>query len=450
MANNSSCSASGCSRESCEGCPSAQGGPQDLRAPMNAHSHVKHVIGVISGKGGVGKSSVTAMLAVYLRRQGYRVGVLDADITGPSIPHLFGAERIGGVKDEEMYPAETVTGIRIMSINLLLEDEGQPVLWRGPILGNVLQQFWSEVVWGELDYLLEQLCREARARDMRSMAVTFDRHPREVVQEGWHPLLLTTLDEKCTLLAETGIDTLVVLRFDEAMAALTARRFMDDVLRTKLNVELLLTGYDNRFGHDRRETFDDYVRYGREMGIEVVCAEALRADTGAVPALREGREDSSCDVGRAFSSSLVRRLLAEGDVGEAARCLGRCYTIQGRVVHGERKGHDLGFPTANLQPCDPQKLIPARGAYAVEAILADGTRHHAMTNIGMRPTFNGEQQTLETNIFDIAADLYGQPLVLSFVARLRDEVLFPSPEALAAQLSLDCQKAKQILSNLNL
>ncbi len=156
MATNNSCSSSGCSRESCEGCPSAQGGQgvQDLHAPMNAHSNIKHVIGVISGKGGVGKSTTTAMLAVYLREQGYRVGILDADITGPSIPRLFGVKQIGGVKDEEMYPAETVTGIRIMSINLLLEEEGQPVLWRGPILGNVLQQFWSEVAWGELDYLL--------------------------------------------------------------------------------------------------------------------------------------------------------------------------------------------------------------------------------------------------------------------------------------------------------
>ncbi len=156
MATNNNCSSSGCDRESCEGCPSAQGGQdaRDLRAPMNAHSKISHVIGIVSGKGGVGKSTTTAMLAVYLHQQGYRVGILDADITGPSIPRLFGVKEIGGVRNEEMIPAETVTGIRIMSINLLLEEEGQPVLWRGPILGNVLQQFWSEVAWGELDYLL--------------------------------------------------------------------------------------------------------------------------------------------------------------------------------------------------------------------------------------------------------------------------------------------------------
>ena len=145
------CSNTSCTRESCEGCPSKQ---QDFRAPMNGSSRVKHVIGVISGKSGVGKSSVTAMMAVKLRQLGYRVGILDADITGPSIPRMFGVDQIPGLKGEEMLPAVTDTGIEIMSINLLMEDETQPVIWRGPVLGTVIKQFWSEVVWGELDYLL--------------------------------------------------------------------------------------------------------------------------------------------------------------------------------------------------------------------------------------------------------------------------------------------------------
>ena len=286
-------------------------------------------------------------------------------------------------------------------------------------------------------FLLEQLREEACTRGMKSMAITFDRHPREVVQEGWHPQLLTVLEEKCTLLGETGIDVLVVLSFDKTLATLTARQFMSDVLRRRLGVDLLLTGYDNRFGHDRRETFDDYMRYGREMGIEVICADALRAVTGPTP---------TC--GLAFSSSLVRQFLAKGDVSAAAECLGRYYSISGHVVHGEHKGHDLGFPTANLLPDAPQKLIPARGAYAVEAMLADGSRHHAMTNIGTRPTFHGEEQTLETHIFDFTRDIYGQPLTLTFVTRLRDETTFPSPEALASQLAEDRQQAKLILSKL--
>ncbi len=146
------CSNTSCDRESCEGCPSRENA--DFSVPMNAKSRIAHVIGIISGKGGVGKSSVTALLAVALRREGYRVGILDADITGPSIPHLFGAQDVPGTDGEDILPAETATGIKLISINLLLEDTTSPVIWRGPVLIGVIRQFWSDVVWGELDYLL--------------------------------------------------------------------------------------------------------------------------------------------------------------------------------------------------------------------------------------------------------------------------------------------------------
>lgn len=288
------------------------------------------------------------------------------------------------------------------------------------------------------------------------MAVTFDRHPRQVVQTGWQPQLLTTLDEKVTLLEQTGIDQVVVLPFGSTMAALTARQFMADVLREGLHVELLLTGYDNRFGHNREETFDDYKRYGRELGMEVVCARRLTVGEGAAQPL--GQEET------VFSSSMARQLLARGDVEGAAQCLGRCYSISGRVVHGEQNGHALGFPTANLMPDDPMKLIPARGAYAVVVDCNAGNAtpgsvfgrakrhsrapHYGMTNIGMRPTFHGERLTLETNIFDTVSDLYGQVLRIEFVARLRDEMPFPSPEALAQQLAQDREQALKLLTRL--
>ena len=123
-------------------------------AETNAFTHVKHVIGIVSGKGGVGKSSVTSGLAVELNRQGYRVGILDADITGPSIPRMFGVKRIPGMQGELMLPAETETGIRLLSLNLLIEEEEEPVIWRGPAIAGVVKQFWTDVAWGELDYLL--------------------------------------------------------------------------------------------------------------------------------------------------------------------------------------------------------------------------------------------------------------------------------------------------------
>ncbi len=146
------CNNPSCDKESCEGCPSR--GAADFSAPMNAKSRIAHVIGIISGKGGVGKSSVTALLAVALRREGYRVGILDADVTGPSIPHLFGVREIPGTDGEDILPAETATGIKLISVNLLLEDITSPVIWRGPVLASVIKQFWTDVVWGELDYLL--------------------------------------------------------------------------------------------------------------------------------------------------------------------------------------------------------------------------------------------------------------------------------------------------------
>jgi len=127
--------------------------PQDLRAPANPHSNVKKVIAVVSGKGGVGKSTITASLAVAMERRGKKVGILDADITGPSIPKAFGLhERLTG-GDEGMYPARTQTDIQVVSLNLLTENETDPVIWRGPVIAGVVTQFWSETVWGDVDYL---------------------------------------------------------------------------------------------------------------------------------------------------------------------------------------------------------------------------------------------------------------------------------------------------------
>lgn len=153
MPENKSCSSAGsCSKESCEGCASNKG-PQSMQEPMNPYSNVKHVIGVVSGKGGVGKSFVTASLAVQMAKAGYSVGILDADITGPSIPKMFGVK--GQVIGDErgMYPAETPEGIKMISINLLMEDEEAPVVWRGPVIAGAVKQFWNETVWGEIDYL---------------------------------------------------------------------------------------------------------------------------------------------------------------------------------------------------------------------------------------------------------------------------------------------------------
>ena len=308
-------------------------------------------------------------------------------------------------------------------------------------------------------YVLQQLCRQARERGLPSMAITFDRHPRQVVDTSWHPLLLTTLDEKIELLRQTDIDVLVVLPFNEQMACLSARDFMRLVLKERLGVSMLLTGYDNRFGHrtaDSHEGFDDYVKYGREIGIDVFCGEGLQAlrqqddrTTRQQDSKTIGQQDNKTIREQMFiSSSLIRRLLGEGRVDEAALFLGRPYSLNGTVVHGFQKGRTMGFPTANMS-ADECRLVPADGVYAVKVSLPPST-FPGITNIGMRPTFDGHQRTIETHILDFDGDLYGRDISIGFVARLRDEQHFESPEELAQQMARDAETAKQVLLDADL
>lgn len=306
-------------------------------------------------------------------------------------------------------------------------------------------------------YVVQQLLEQAALRGLQSMVVTFDRHPRQVVQTDWQPLLLSTLEEKERLLAQTGIDVLVILPFDEQLATLSAHDFMQQVLKEQLGVSMLLTGYDNHFGHreqGKTEGFDDYVAYGRELGIDVVCGFGLQLKDFRLQTIEERLKTSdyrlqNTDNGCYVSSSLVRLLLSEGRVEEAACCLGRPYEICGIVAHGEQMGRKIGFPTANIT-ISSNRMIPKRGVYAVRVLLTSDpstlTSYQGMTNIGLRPTFDGHHQTIETNIFDFNGDLYGQSLTIQFMARLRDEQSFENAEALALQMQNDEQQARKILS----
>ena len=276
-------------------------------------------------------------------------------------------------------------------------------------------------------FVLRQVVACAQERGLQSMAITFDHTLR-------HDDVLTPLDEKLLLLSRTHIDKVEVLPFTAELKQMTARQFMEQVLKDRLGVKVLLTGYDNRFGHNREEGFDDYVRYGRELGIEVLLLPAAPPRGVAVR-------------GGTISSSLIRKLLKEGAVSEASEALGYPYTIMGRVEHGEHIGTRLGFPTANLVPVDSQQLIPAPGVYAVKVRLEHSMElKHGMMNIGHRPTFDGVRQTLEAHIFQLHEDLYDQLLWVSFVARLRDEQRFDSIEALKEQLQKDAAKAEETLN----
>ena len=277
-------------------------------------------------------------------------------------------------------------------------------------------------------FLIERLRQVAEEKGLETMIVTFAQHPRQVLQGDWHPQLLSTLKEKEQRLRLTGIDRLEVLTFDTALSQLSARAFMEQVLQKQLNVKVLLTGYDNRFGHGREEGFKEYVAYGHELGIEVMAAEALNSDMLPL----HGR----------VSSSYIRRMLVEGEVEKARICLGYPYVISGQVVHGEMIGRHLGFPTANLQPDDVCKLLPRNGVYAVKAeIEGMNDSFCGITNIGMRPTFDGHRTTIETHLLDFDGNLYGQQMSIQLITRLRDEQLFPDRETLIRQMEEDKVRA---------
>lgn len=271
------------------------------------------------------------------------------------------------------------------------------------------------------------LKKVARERGVEACVITFDRHPRQVVQPEWYPEMLTSLEEKTQLLKATGIDRCEVLHFDREMANQSAHDFMLHTLKKKWGVSILVTGYDNRFGHNRSEGFEDYVRYGKEIGIEVIKGEELT--------------DGSNNV----SSSSIRRMLKEGRIEDATRCLGREYQLTGTVVGGEHIGRTIGFPTANIRPDDSSKLIPANGVYAVDvwSQAGDINRERAMLNIGTRPTFNGTATTIEVHIPHFVGNLYGSTLSIAFLRKIREERKFDSPEALVEQLNKDLNNIEQ-------
>lgn len=269
-------------------------------------------------------------------------------------------------------------------------------------------------------FLISNVMDEARRAGLASLVITFDRHPRQVLNQDYQPQLLTTLERKLQLISLTGVDNVAVLRFSKEMAALTAREFMRQVLAERLNVKTLVIGYDNRFGHDRTEGFDDYVAYGRELGIQVVQAKSYTLDNMKV------------------SSSLIRSFLEGGEVEMAAHCLNRPFELSGEVKKGFQEGRKLGFPTANLDLGDSGLLIPKDGVYAVWASVDGHSRLlPAMMDIGSRPTFGGSRLSLEVNIIGFHGNLYGKRVKVQFVSRVRDNRKFDNIDSLAEQLRKD-------------
>ncbi len=261
---------------------------------------------------------------------------------------------------------------------------------------------------------------KARELGKESQIVTFWPHPRSVLQQQAYDLrLLTSLQEKEMLFSSLGIDKITVLDFTREFSRLSTEQFLRQYLVEKCGVSHLVIGYDHRIGHDQGETQSQMIETCRRCGIETIRVEELVMD------------------GQTISSTKIRRLLEEGNVVRAAEFLGRKYALKGVVISGNHLGRTIGFPTANLGLYNPLKLVPMNGVYAVDVLLRK-EKYRGICNIGVRPTVNaGNNISIETHILDFDEDIYGLDLVVEFVGRIREEVKFPSLQALKVQLEKD-------------
>jgi riboflavin kinase/FMN adenylyltransferase len=276
-------------------------------------------------------------------------------------------------------------------------------------------------------FLIDILKDAAHARRLPSAVITFSQHPRAVLHTDYQPKLLNSHEEKLARLAETGVDYCILLDFNVALSELTAQEFISSVLSQQWKVKTLLTGYDHRFGRNRTDSFGQYAGYASACGME-----ALKA--------------SPCmDDGVAVSSSEVRKQLAAGRVERAAGLLGYPYSLKGHVVHGDKIGRTLGFPTANIMVDEQFKMLPCEGVYAVEAALRE-KKYKGMLYIGRRPTLDIAAQTtgMEVHLLDFAGDIYMDEITVSFIRHIRGDIRFGSLEELGEQLKRDRESVNAV------
>jgi len=269
--------------------------------------------------------------------------------------------------------------------------------------------------------------RRAAERGLRSVVVTFDPHPSEVVRPGSHPAVLTEPARKAELMAEIGVDVLCVLPFTQEFSRLSAEAFVHDVLVEHLHAAHVVVGENFRFGHRAAGDVALLTRLGRTFGFAVEGA-PLVSDNDTV-----------------FSSTYIRACVAAGDVAAAAAALGRPHRLEGVVVRGDRRGRQLGFPTANLLT-RPYAAIPADGVFAAWLVRdKDGDRLPAAVSIGTNPSFAGQERRVEAYVIDFDEDLYGEHVALDFIARLREMRTYQTVDPLVAQIEQDVVETRKLL-----
>lgn len=270
--------------------------------------------------------------------------------------------------------------------------------------------------------LLRRLVQEARNRGLLSAALTFDPHPARVLRPSQVPALLGTLAQRLAAFDAIGIEAVLVMRFDESLARMTAEEFAEVVLAQTMRARIVLVGSNFRFGHKQLGDVNVLQECGRRWGFEVQIAEPVQQG-GAV-----------------ISSSAVREEVREGEMDEAAKMLGRPFSLAGEIQTGTGTGRKVVVPTLNLKT--DQEMLPKKGVYASETIVA-GETYKSVTNVGMRPTFEGVRLTIESHLFDFDKNVTSGPMEIRFLKRLRDEQKFASTEALKAQILQDIEAAKQ-------
>ena len=277
--------------------------------------------------------------------------------------------------------------------------------------------------------LLSATVEAAGERGSRSVAVTFDRHPREILTPGQEPRLLTTIERKASLIADCGIDVLVVLEFTESFSTIVAEDFVRDVLIDGIHAVHVRVGPDFNFGHRAAGSIATIREVGEPLG--------LTADEVAPFTLED----------RVVSSSSIRAALSDGDLAWPRTALGRSYVVDGEVVSGAGRGKGLGYPTANLRTW-PRLLLPGQGIYAGTAELFDGSRYPAAIDVGTNPTFGVEPLHVEAFLIDFPdVELRGQQLAVGFAERLRDEVKFESVDELIEAIADDVERTRRVLSD---
>ena len=274
--------------------------------------------------------------------------------------------------------------------------------------------------------IITQAVRRASDHQVRSVVVTFDRHPMEVVAPGSQPWLLQTLARRVQTLAE-HVDLIVVLPFDDDLRHLTAEAFVEHVLLGPLQAEAVVVGRNFRFGHRASGDLDTLTDLGQARGFAAEGVDLLADDDGS-----------------AISSTEIRAAIGAGDVARAAGLLGRPHAVDGIVVRGDQRGHDLGFPTANLQ-IDPRVAVPAPGVYATMFHHPDGRALPAASSVGTNPTFGGQELRVEAFLLDVSEDLYGLEACLDFRARVRGEVRYESVDDLVVQMHDDVLTVRRLL-----